>query len=445
MTRTALLTAATCATFVCTFPAAALGATLTGTLEPVDGERPDYRSLDMRFEAEPGEANQLTMTVTTEEVVFEDLGAEIEVRGACTSTGPNRAVCSAGDDRRFKWIELGDGDDQLRIEDGSLIEVWGGEGNDTLQGGSGPERLDGGLGDDLVDGGAGIDTIIDPGGSDELRAGGPGTPFEHDNIIDSESDESAASDTFVGHSGRVNLNAYASRREPVTVDLRAGVAGAAGERDRLIDIETVGGGEGNDVVLGSDGDDELGGGGGTDRVEGRGGDDHLAGGAGADRVSGGPGNDGMIGDSDDARDVLNCGSGDDFVAASEKRDLLRDSCEDASWVRARGAFERITVHPAVSRRRAVFRSTCAARAGCRGRITLVTAGRRQRLGRGRIDIERTRNQIRHKVVVGLNARGRKHMRRGGQVRVVIFSPGRPCHGCTNPRPVKSGFTTRMKR
>jgi hypothetical protein len=444
MTRTALLTAATCATIVCTFPAAAGAATVTGTLEPVDGERPDYRSLDMRFEGEPGEANQLTMTVTTEEVVFEDLGAEIEVRGACASTGPNRAVCSAGDDRRYKWIELGDGDDQLQIENGSLIEVWGGEGNDTLHGGSGPERIDGELGDDLVDGGAGIDTIIGGGGSDELRADEAATPFEHDVIIDGERDESAASDTIVGRSGLVSLS-YASRRERVTVDLRAGVAGAAGEQDRLIDIHVVGGGEGPDVLLGSDGDDSFGGGGGADRIEGRGGDDYLTGGDGADRVSGGPGNDGSDGNLDNVRDIQNCGSGDDFVADSDKRDRLRPSCEDASWLRSPGAHERITVHPAISRRRAVFRSTCAARAGCRGRITLVTAGQRLGLGRGRIDIERTRKQIRHKVVVRLNARGRKHMRRGGYVRVVIFSPGRPCHGCTNPRPVKSGFTTRMKR
>jgi hypothetical protein len=29
--------------------------------------------------------------------------------------------------------------------------------------------------------------------------------------------------------------------------------------------------------------------------------------------------------------------------------------------------------------------------------------------------------------------------------VVIFGSGLPCGGCLNPRPVKSGFTTRMKR
>lgn len=296
-----------------------------------------------------------------------------------------------------------------------------------------------------MDGGAGGDTINGGGGRDELRGGEPATPFEFDLIVDGERDGEAASDTIVGHPGQAGLS-YASRRERVTVDLPAGVAGARGEQDSLSGISSVVGGEGPDIMLATDTGASLMGGRGADRIEGGRAGDRLSGGGGRDRVFGGGGDDLLFDNSDNARDMNSCGPGEDWVESSDRRDRLRRNCEDAGWLRSRRADpSRITVQPAILRRRAVFRLTCSDREGCRGRITLVTAGGRLFLGRGRIAISRARNsERRHEVVVPLNARGRKYLRRGGYVRVVIFGSGRPC-GCLNPMPVKSGFTTLMKR
>ena len=449
MKRGALLTIA----IVCCLPAGAQAATATGTrvfVEEGTQGLPDTYNLDVRYEYAPGEANDVTVTTTGEQVVFEDAGAEIEARGHCTRTEPGRVVCSSGDDG-LRWVRvvLGDGDDQAQFASDRafhLVEVWGGPGNDTLGGAQHSERLDAGPGDDLVDGGAGTDTIIGGPGSDELRGGEPATPFEFDFLRDGERDAEAASDTFIATDGQAGLS-YASRTAGVTVDLPAGVAGAPGEEDTLVGINRVVGGNGPDVMLATDAGASFVGGPGADRLEGGDSADSLSGEGGPDRVFGGGGDDYMPDNSDNARDVHNCGPGEDFVDITDKRDRLRRDCEDGAWLRSRRADAgRITVQPEISRQRAVFRLICVDPEGCRGRITLLTAGRRLVLGRGRIDIERARNsQRRHEVAVRLNDRGRGYLRRGGNVRVVIFGSGLPCSGCLNPRPVKSGFTTRMKR
>lgn len=453
MKRLALMTAF--AALSCMFPVAAEAATATGTRvfveEGIQG-LPDSYSLAVHYEGEPGEANDVTVTIAGKVVAFEDAGAEIEARGGCTSDGPSRVVCSPSGDDGLGHInvELGDGDDLVRIEtdrDRSVRRILGGPGDDTLQGVSASERLFGGPGDDVVDGGPGSDAINGGGGRDELRGGEPTNDSDFDFIHDGERDGSAASDTIVVHPGQGQLD-YGSRRRRVTVDLQAGVAGAAGERDTLSGISSVVGGNGPDIMLGTDGFDFFRGGAGADRLEGRGSRDLLYGQKGADRVFGGAGDDHMSEDSDNARDIQSCGRGEDWVTSSDKRDRLRPSCEEGAWLNnprltATDEINRITVQPELSRRRAVFRTTCAGSDGCSGRITLLTAGQRELLGRGPIEIRRPRSG-RHDIVVRLNARGRQYLRRGGYVRVVIFSRD-PCNGCTNPRSVKSGFTTFMKR
>ena len=440
------------AAVACMFPVAAEAATAAGTrvfVEEGTQGLPDSYALRVRYEGAPGEANDVTVTFTGEEVAFEDAGAEIEPGDHCVSDGPSRVVCSSsGDGLSFTRVVLGDGDDAVRFEydRDRLIRVWGEDGNDTLEGGTSGERLYGGPGDDLVDGGANTDTVNGGGGSDELRGGEPATPYEFDFIVDGERDGAAASDTIVGNPGQSSLS-YASRREPVTVDLPAGVAGAPGEQDSLSGISRVKGGKGADIMLATDAGAFLLGGGGADRIEGGRAGDSLAGESGADRVLGRGGGDRIFDNSDNARDLVSCGWGSDFVESTDKRDRLSRDCEDASWLRSRRAdLSRITVQPSISRRDALFHLTCVDPEGCRGRITLLTAGRRLLLGDGPIDIKRARNsERRHHVVVRLNARGLEYVRRGGYVRVVIFGSGLPCGGCTNPRPVKSGFTTFVKR
>jgi hypothetical protein len=447
MTRIALLAIV----LFCSLTATAQAATATGTRvfveEGVQG-LPDSYNLDVRYEGAPGEANDVTVTTTGEQVVFEDAGADIEARGHCTRTEPGRVVCSSGDDG-LRWVRvvLGDGDDQLRVEtdrDFHLVKVWGGPGDDSLGGAQHSERLDAGPGDDVVDGGAGTDTLIGGPGRDELRGGEPATPFEFDFLRDGERDAEAASDTFIATDGQAGV-IYASRRERVTVDLPAGVAGARGEQDTLSGISRVVGGAGPDIMIATDAGAFLLGGPGDDRIEGGDSADSLSGEGGRDRVFGRDGDDRLFDNSDNARDLQSCGPGEDLVESSDKRDRLRADCEDATWLRSRRADpSRVTVQPEIRRRRALFRLSCIDPDGCRGRITLLTAGRRLLLGDGPIDINR-RGDRRQEVVVGLNARGREYLRRGGYVRVVIFGSGLPCGGCLNPRPVKTGFTTRMER
>ncbi|MFB9224975.1 hypothetical protein [Paracoccus cavernae] len=123
----------------------------------------------------------------------------------------------------------------------------GGAGNDTLTGGAGNDTLDGGAGNDVLDGGAGIDTV---------RFSGNGA---------------------------------------VTVNLNLGTAQNTGQGiDRLVGIEGVLGGGGNDRITGNAGANILGGGAGNDRLDGGAGNDTLDGGLGNDVIDGGAGVDTII-------------------------------------------------------------------------------------------------------------------------------------------------------
>ncbi|MCI5048789.1 MAG: type I secretion C-terminal target domain-containing protein [Rickettsiales bacterium] len=71
------------------------------------------------------------------------------------------------------------------------------------------------------------------------------------------------------------------------------------------------GGDGNDLVIGHNADDWLNGSAGNDELRGRGGNDHLTGGSGDDTLKGGDGNDYMIG-----------GSGNDRMLGQNNDDVL---------------------------------------------------------------------------------------------------------------------------
>jgi len=89
------------------------------------------------------------------------------------------------------------------------------------------------------------------------------------------------------------------------------------------------GGAGDDVMNGGRGDDALRGGAGDDRLSGGAGDDVLTDDRGTDRLSGGAGDDRINArdrrGSNDRRDVVDCGSGDD-TARVDSDDVVRN-CE----------------------------------------------------------------------------------------------------------------------
>jgi len=140
------------------------------------------------------------------------------------------------------------------------IDVNGGDGDDELNGGAGPDNFTDGAGNDIVRGGANDDSIAEypPVGNDTFD-GGPGSDS-------------------VG---------WGEFHDPMRVDLR--ITGrqdtGAGGRDAIANFESVYTSDGNDVLIGTDGPDNLHTGDGDDVILGLGGTDRIDGGYGEDAAS----------------------------------------------------------------------------------------------------------------------------------------------------------------
>ena len=153
---------------------------------------------------------------------------------------------------------------QIRLERpdprGEPVTATGSAGNDTIR----PLSLDdptifnivGGEGDDNLSGGAGADTISGDGGRDTL-AGGIGADLISGGLSGDEISGDAGRDRLRGNEGR----------------------------------DEVSGGAGSDTVRGNAGNDTLLGGGGNDKIVGVTGNDTLDGDQGRDTLIGGPGRD----------------------------------------------------------------------------------------------------------------------------------------------------------
>ena len=237
----------------------------------------------MRYEADPGERNDVRVALTDAGFRLSDAGADIRAPAdGCTSITPQLVSCAPTPSAPIVRIDIlgGDGDD--RIDASALVFT--------------PTLLEAGAGDDVVVGGGTRDTLT----------GGPG------------------SDVLDGRGGD-DIASYADRGEDagIRADLHEGSAtGAGGERDALSNVEALRGGPGDDVLIGDGAENSLTGGGGSDELRGRGGDDLLTG-AGA-----------LYGDAGDDRLLLKgsgravCGAGSaDRVAASGSARVVDDSCE----------------------------------------------------------------------------------------------------------------------
>lgn len=189
---------------------------------------------------------------------------------------------------RGDTLDGGGGDDLLNGRGGN-DSLTGGTGNDTLLGGAGDDRLSGGAGNDSMTGGDGNDAL-DGGADADALSGGAG----RDTLTGG-----TGADTLDGGDG-ADTASYAYTAAPVAVDLsqtgpgrNASVGGTP--EDRLVSIENVIGGRGNDTLAGSAGANRLTGGQGNDLLTGAGGADVLTGGQGNDTLSGGVGNDRLSG------------------------------------------------------------------------------------------------------------------------------------------------------
>lgn len=233
---------------------------------------------------------------------------------------------------------------------------------ENLTGGPSPDILGGNASANVLDGGGGIDDFDGKGGVDTARlsdfsgaavdlAIGEGTAnamwsTPEDFAIDAIENVRGTSspDLLLGDDGRNTLEggggddllegaggkdllrgsegydavSYADRSTPVTVDLAAGTAGAAGENDALADIEDAIGGDGDDTLLGDAEWNILEGGAGADILDGRAGEDKVYGDADADTIEA----------RDGEEDYVDCG--EQGAALQADADDVTDNCESPS-------------------------------------------------------------------------------------------------------------------
>lgn len=161
------------------------------------------------------------------------------------------------------------------VTGGALEDVlYGNEGNDVLRGLGGSDVLSDGLGNDSLYGGAGNDSL---NRSDQVgQTTPPGTDlFDGGDGIDS------LTITTYGNSALIDL---------ANQSLNDGSA----EGLRLVNIEVIYGGWGDDEFRGAGRADTIYGMGADDRILGRDGNDYLVGGAGDDWLTGGAGRDSFV-------------------------------------------------------------------------------------------------------------------------------------------------------
>lgn len=332
------------------------------------------------FRAAPGEVNDLYVNDEGGEIVFSDTPAVTGPAGLCDRGEYEPAGllrCPA--QPRGVRIELGDGDDHLRLGSGWTLGVPivadGGPGNDELNGYAGPETFRGGDGNDTLKGNQGDDHLFGDAGNDVIE-GGDGA----DEVRGGDGDDTvggggtaAFADIIDGGAGRDTLDQYeytggGSPGAPITLTVD-GVAddGRPGEGDNVTDVEvakllvaanvTAGPGPVELSVfrtqalpsrlIGTDQADTLTGFDYDDRIEGGAGDDVIVGGYGNDTIIPGPGRDTVNADTAtacnffecrppqgndaiDARDgevdTITCGVGEDQVLA-DPVDVVAADCE----------------------------------------------------------------------------------------------------------------------
>ncbi len=277
-------------------PPAAGAATITATTSEWSGKDRHWRVFAVTLADDGGstaaERNEIEVRIAADgSVSARDLSVPLVAASGCAAGGGGWVTCAAVSGFTLDFdVALGPGDDVFRVAPGQQagpfadLSVDGGDGNDRISG-AGVSRafLVGGRGNDLLIGSDGDDLLAGGVDEDDLR-GGAGD----DTLLGDDGSSSAGgfpggafADRLDGGPGR-DLVTYASFFNPVSVDLSAGTAttaDAAGTpvTDRLIAIESVRGTASADVLLGSDGDDELDGGAGADVIDGRGGDDVLKG------------------------------------------------------------------------------------------------------------------------------------------------------------------------
>ena len=405
--RRARWTAAACALAVLAALSAPFTQTaLAGTVSlQVEGEGNDQ----VVFVADPGEANRVVITLSTEPpgLVVADAGALVVAGAFCTPLDSRTVRCDrrpGGNLSVYPDVRLGDLDDELSSRSGFGFQGYGGPGDDRLIGSPASDLLDGGGGRDELRGGGAQDFLTD-GDRDGLAGDGAPGP----DILD-------------GGGGLADTVSYAQRSDTVNIDLEHPAGdGAIGEGDTIVDVEHIVGGSGEDRLAGDGRRNLLQGGGGADRLIGRGRNDAFYGTLTFTQPTFAP---------DEGPDSFSCGPGRDLILPVEADDFVRPDCETVGSDDGRLSY---VFRPYPSRTQgatAIFRIGCPfdienledeRPTRCHGRIMITEAARRRRLlGRGEIASGRDERAVH----VALTDAGERLAKRRRGVLAVIRVRGR---------------------
>jgi Ca2+-binding RTX toxin-like protein len=187
--------------------------------------------------------------------------------------------CAIGGPARWLMVDLGPGDDRLRVE-GSLAAV----GFVRLAGGLGDDVIHGGPEDDLIESGPGADRIYGGPGADGLIGGLPGPTFlyggSHGDLL--AAGGGCAGGALVGGAGRDNASFAETQAHSGTlyISLARGAAWidviSSCRKVRLArSVENIEGSFDNDVLIGNARANVMLGQPGKDSFYGRGGDDII--------------------------------------------------------------------------------------------------------------------------------------------------------------------------
>ncbi|TQV80813.1 Ig-like domain-containing protein [Denitrobaculum tricleocarpae] len=182
--------------------------------------------------------------------------------------------------------------------------ITGGTGYDTLSGGGGDDLLEGQGSDDLIDGGDGVDTAVYSGNYADYTVSvdqvtGVITVTDNDVVLDGNDGEDTLTD--------VEILRFKDQDIYIGDQILVGTPGN----------DTLSGGFGNDTVTGAKGNDELSGGAGNDTLDG---------GPGRDTLDGGAGDDVLILGNDVQPfeyNVVQGGAGQDTILGTSGDDILR--------------------------------------------------------------------------------------------------------------------------
>lgn len=222
------------------------------------------------------------------------------------ANGSDTIYGHAGDDLLYGQNDLdyiygGDGNDLINGGDGH-DRLWGDDGNDTMYGLDGNDTLLAGNGDDSVFGHNGNDFVYGQGGVD-LVYGNDGDDTVHGGAGNDKVYGQNGNDIGFGHHGDDIVNGGAGD-DVLHGDVgNDNVYGLDGADTLYGDDgdDFITGGNHVDIIYGGLGDDSIHGQGDRDFLYGQGGHDLVRGGVGNDVVNGGGGNDTLYGDDDDDR------------------------------------------------------------------------------------------------------------------------------------------------